>query len=565
MRSFSKILTIILIIGLYAVPATGQRVRDLDITLTLTESGAVVVHEAWDINTGTGITEWYLVRDNLGDITIPALYVSDENKKNFEDVGEWNVNATLEEKAGKCGIVHRENGVELCWGVGSYGDHLFHPVYGMTRAVKALNDYDMLHLQVVSPGLSSPPEHVKVSVQSDDFQLDTLNTRIWGFGYEGTAFVQDGKAVFESDGQLDSEDSVIILLRFEKGLMQPKSVQERDFQQVLDIALKDSDYLQQKKEKEEDNAIASGLAYFLTALIFFFIGRRVWKILFPSRFAKFKGLKQKDISWYRDIPLEGKLEAADRILADTSTKGRNLPVAMILRMIYKGYIDVSREMEGPVKLSFPESNQDEIGKLGAAYTDLYRMLKQAAGENGLLEESEFSSWMRSHESEAYVWTENVRHFSYAFLQSHGLMEKHNVMAYTPAGVTAARQLLGLKQYLEDFTLSQERETIDVKLWKEYLVHAGLFGIADKVARQLKEINPDLFRTQFPYEYDTLAPALTLLDSLSRMVTSSYESYDRQLNADNSSYSGSRSGGGGGRSSHGGGGGFSGGGRGGGGR
>ena len=153
--------------------AAAQEVRDIDITLTLLDNGGLVVHEAWDINTGTDITEWYLVRENLGDITIPALYVSEDGKE-FEDVGEWDVRRSLEEKAGKCGIVHKDNGgMELCWGIGSYGDHVFHPVYGMTRAVKALNDYDMLHLQVVSPGLSSPPKHVKVTVESSDFQLDT--------------------------------------------------------------------------------------------------------------------------------------------------------------------------------------------------------------------------------------------------------------------------------------------------------------------------------------------------------------------------------------------------------
>lgn len=543
--------------------AAAQEVRDIDITLTLLDNGGLVVHEAWDINTGTDITEWYLVRENLGDITIPALYVSEDGKE-FEDVGEWDVRRSLEEKAGKCGIVHKDNGgMELCWGIGSYGDHVFHPVYGMTRAVKALNDYDMLHLQVVSPGLSSPPKHVKVTVESSDFQLDTLNTRLWAFGYVGEAHVEDGKAVFESSQPLDTEDSVIILLRFEKGLMHPKSVQERDFQDALDTALKESDYLIQKKEEDKT---ASGIAYFFTALVFFFIGRRIWKGLFPSKFSKFKGLKEKDIVWYRDIPVEGKLEVADQILADTnlSSSKRNLPMAMILRMIYKGYVDVNRDLEGPAKLSFI-ATPEQVQELGDAYSKLYLMLKEAAGGNGLLEKSEFSVWMRSHESQAYYWTDSVRRYAQAYLQNNGFMEKHNVMAYTQQGNEAAKQVLGLQKFLEDFTLSKEREVFEVKLWKEYLVYAGLFGIADKVAKQLKEIDPALFRQSIPYEVDSLDRTLALLDGLSRIVASSSESYHIREFSSSSGSSYSRSSGGGGHSSRSGGGGFSGGGRGGGGR
>ena len=539
-----------------------QQVRDLDIELDLTEKGSAIVHEAWNIHTGTGITEWYLVRNNLGDITIPSLYVSEGNRR-FEDVGEWDVNKSLEEKAYKSGIVHKDNGVELCWGIGSYGDHIFHPVYGMTKAVKALNDYDMLHLQVVSPGLSSPPQHVRVTVKSDLFQMDTLNTRIWGFGFEGDAHVADGKAVFESSGPLLTEDSVIILLRFEKGLMQPGSIQERDFQEVLDQALAGSDYLMD--DNEDGGSSGSGIAVFFTALVFFFIGRRFYKSMRYNGRKKFKGLTSKKIKnapWYRDIPLHGSLEAADYMLTDLRVcpKKQNLALAMLLRLVHQGYLGVTREMEGPVKMPILSERFDQISS--KTYSKLMYMAISAAGSNKILEEHEFSWWISDHASMAAGFVTEVGSEAVGFLKGNGYYNRSQGR-YTEKGQEEAMKLLGLKKFLEDFTLSDQREAFEVQLWKEYLVYAALFGIADKVAKQLKDIDPKLFDDVFPYDLDSLGTICASMGDLSRSIDRVSSVYNNSESSGGSSYS--RSTGGGGHTSRGGGSGYSGGGRGGGGR
>lgn len=184
-----------------AAPAIhANKVPDLDISVRLRADGAAQVREVWDVDVDEG-TEWYLVRKNLGDIEISGLRVRNEEGVQFVNEGEWDTDRSLRQKAGRCGIVHTGDGVELCWGLGSYGQHTFIVEYLMSNAVKTLNDYDMLHLQLVSPGLSSPPRHVRVAIRPDEglgVQLDTANTRIWGFGFEGEAGFEDGAAVFES-------------------------------------------------------------------------------------------------------------------------------------------------------------------------------------------------------------------------------------------------------------------------------------------------------------------------------------------------------------------------------
>ena len=129
--------------------------------------------------------------------------------------------------------------------------------------------------------------------------------------------------------------------------------------------------------------------------------------------------------------------------------------------------------------------------------------------------------------------------------------------------------MGLKKYLEDFTLVSQRETIEARLWKEYLVHAALFGIADKVAKQLKDIDPKFFGQTFSYDYNTFSSVLNSSHAISDYVhTASVLGTPRPSyysGGGSSSSSHSSRGGYGGHTSSRGGGGYSGGGRGGGGR
>jgi len=53
------------------------------------------------------------------------------------------------------------------------------------------------------------------------------------------------------------------------------------------------------------------------------------------------------------------------------------------------------------------------------------------------------------------------------------------------------ELYGLKKYLLEFSSMNTKEVMEVKLWDEYLMFAYLFGIADKVAKQLKDMYPEI--------------------------------------------------------------------------
>ncbi len=62
---------------------------------------------------------------------------------------------------------------------------------------------------------------------------------------------------------------------------------------------------------------------------------------------------------------------------------------------------------------------------------------------------------------------------------------------TQKGMNEQEKWKGLKRYMEDFSLLNEKEVPALILWEKYLVYATAFGIADKVLKQLKIRYPEL--------------------------------------------------------------------------
>ena len=65
----------------------------------------------------------------------------------------------------------------------------------------------------------------------------------------------------------------------------------------------------------------------------------------------------------------------------------------------------------------------------------------------------------------------------------------------------ALELAGLKRYLNEYTLIKEREAIEVQLFEEYLIFAQIMGIAKKVAKQFKDIYPEIIEQSNFTSYD----------------------------------------------------------------
>ena len=543
-----------------AVFAVDWDIHDINVNVRLYRDGSAIVNEVWNLTAEEG-TEVYIPRTNLGDIEISGFSVSDETGTMYTFEQQWDTDRSLARKAGRCGFNRISGGVELCWGLGSYGTHEYNIRYKMSNAVKSLNDYDMLHLQLVNDELAAPPAHVKVTIEAQNAQIDTSWVRAWGFGFIGDTSFEDGKVVFESTERFRYESSVIALLRFDKGVFESESVRNKDFQTVLDRAFEGSDFVDRSQKTWKEKLRDLFMSFLSVIFVFFLIFMPFVRMLNGDKLSrrqkrKILGGPADKVAWYRDLPFRGDIYKTDYILDLLETKrlSNGLVSAMILRMIEKGYLLVGKDDKGKVEISFNEALDTKL--LDTNELGLYDMMRQASGSDLVLQDKEFSRWSQRSKSQDTIrlWVNGIS------LDAKRALRADNVVSgkkFSESGKVEAQHVMGFKNFLNEFTLSSQRESVEVGLWKDYLVYAALYGIADKVAKELKDIDPKVFEQVMAYDYTMFNDVVRMTNSLSRSLTNAR--YAPQA------YSGPRGGFGGfgGGTSFGGGGGFSGGGHGGG--
>ena len=553
-----RILTVLLALLPQVLPAAAQnQVHDVDISVELTDDGSAWIREVWDMTLSRG-TEVYLGRENLGDIKILDLSVVDETGERYETDRYWDTDRSFEKKKGHCGLNSISGGYEICWGIGEYGHRTYTVTYRLTNLVKSLDDYDMIHYQFYTPN-DFRGEHVKVTIEKPGFVMDTL-TRIWAFGYDGYIWREDGKVIAESENPLEPSYSIILLLRFDKGIFDSKSVQERPFSAVLDRALEGADEPDNPLPKWKENLYALlGFLFFMGMVMLPFLPLIV-RIVQRRRQKKdaFGTLHLSSIDWSREIPYNGDILKNYFVISNTpdlKTKKNSVASAMILHMLQVGCLDAVKDLStGKVNIYF-KPDSDGFKQLDHTEESLWKFMYEASGTNHVLEEKEFSAWAKNHKSSLYSWTSRITSSGKSKLQFGGYYASGK---YTDTGREQNRKIVGFKKFLEDTTLIKERTSPEVALWRDYLIFASLIGIADKVAKELKDINPVLFEQACSMDYNNMSRVLYLTNSYADVVS-------RFATPPTSSYSGggsvggfSRSGGGG-HSSFGGGGGFSGGG------
>jgi len=541
-----KRFAISLLAGLLCLSAFAwePKIRDVEINVTLSEDGSARIVEIWDVCVASG-TEWYLVRENLGDIRISDLEVVDEYGRIFINEGSWDIDRSIAEKAGRCGLHRTNNGYEICWGVGSYGDHAYTVSYTMSNVVKSLDDYDCLHMQFVSPGLSTPVQHCKVTISKPNIMFEENNCGIWSFGYNGSINFSEGKIVAESDEPFISQSSLIVLARFEKGLFTPSSIKGGSFESVKDMAFEGSSYESYLKERKRNKNRFVAIFSCLSGI--FALGYVKAKNDRKKRYLNMFGVENlKEINYQRGIPFDGNLFESRYVLekCGKTPQPNAIASAIILRLVKNGQIEITRNTKGKVELSFVKDA--DLSGLRGPEIELYNMMREASGGDLILQSNEFSRWSRRNNERVVDWTDTLTAEGVNCLREDGFVESGK---FSARGQEHSRSVIGFKQYLQDFTLIKERASEEAILWHDYIVFAALYGIADKVAKELKEINPVAFEQAVGVDYPTMHHVVFLSNNMGNAITSSVVR----------AQSASSVGGHGGFSSFGGGGGFSGGG------
>ena len=187
--------------------------------------------------------------------------------------------------------------------------------------------------------------------------------------------------------------------------------------------------------------------------------------------------------------------------------------------------------------------------------ELFSMLYEAS-KDGILEKKEFEKWCSGKYSKILNWFDNILVEERNKLVKEGIIIeseqtsmkifKKKIYTATPELKNKAIELAGLKKYLLEYTLIKNKEPMEVILFENYLIYAQLMGIAKKVAKEFKDLYPELIEQSHYVSYDDIL-------FVHYCSATGVSSADRAKSAAESAAT-SYSGGGGGFSSGGGGGG-----------
>lgn len=542
-------------------------ISKISMDIYIDNNGDANITEVWNCYNNQG-TEAYHPYYNLGNSEIKNLTVS-ENGKTYTTLSSWKTSGSLLDKAYKCGINKISNGVELCWGISEYGSHTYTVKYTITNFIAQLTDSQMLYWTFIPYDFSVSIGSVYIKVYTDFKIPDSVG--VWGYGnYGGTAYVYDGYIEMQSDGRLDTNEYMTMLVQFPSNSFNTSNNLNHNFDYYLDMAQEGSVKYEKKSNNSSINPfiilfnIIMNIFPFILILFISFLGAKKHNESNLNFGPEGKKIPS-DIHYYRDIPCKKDIFRAYYIGYNYGLLKNKTDIlgAIILKWLKDSIIRVEQKESGMIfkkentVIVLNETNPDIIQN--SQEKAIFKMLYEASID-GILENKEFEKWCNRSYSRILRWFDTILKEQQTKLIEEGLITveekttlkifKSNVYTATHELKQEAIELAGLKKYLKEYTLIKDREAIEVAIFEEYLIYAQILGIAKEVAKEFKDLYPEIIEQSSFSSYDNII----FINACAARGISMAQSARSRANSYSSGGGGFSSGGGGGGSFGGGGGG-----------
>ena len=524
-----------------------NNIYNIDIKVYLDENGNANITETWDVKGSDG-TEWYKVINNLGNMELSNFKVSmDGNALKYKT---WDVDESLNEKKGYYGINYTSDGLELCFGKYDYKKHTFTLTYKLSNFIFNTDDAQVIYYNFIDRLSDVNFDKFSLEISSYYKFSDTLD--VWGYGYKGCAYVSDGKIYMSNEDDMNNK-YVVLLVKFPLNTFKTtnKVIQFNTFDEVYQKAEKGTfDYNYSNNSIDYFALIFTIFILFLcfSPFIFLFVSIRNSKYGYKDN----KVINKKNTEFFRDIPCNKDIYYANALvnLNNWNTSNSTILGAILLKWIKQDKIVVKKDKNLSLifNLNITLDNEDE--------KKLYEMMYKASGD-GILESKELERWAKNNYGKYLNLFEKIKNNKIKELKEQGhIYKRTNKKECKYKNVLDdilyedSKKLFGLKLFLEEFSKIDTKEAIEVKLWDEYLMFAYLFGIADKVAKQFKNLYPEYIENLDNIDFDTII----FLNTISVSSVSAANNARSRAESYSSGGGGFSSGGGGGGSFGGGGGG-----------
>ena len=597
----------IIIISNISNASGGLRLRNLDYDVTLNSDGSANVVETWRISiedTNTLFKTFEIDSSEYKEITdVKVQEVKSSGNVDFRKINQYKYHV---DKNCYYALVYKGK-FEIAWGVHAEDVTRTYKIsYKIIDAVKNYNDCSEFYWQFVSTDSEIPANKVTGTIKLPNIVENSEDLRVWAHGpLNGNVKKDSNDTVsFEVEGLEENTmlEARIVTPRLVFGINNNTS-NEYKLQSILEQEQEWADKANRRREEIRLRQENMRKTMITTCIVFNLIGLVLAVIIVKKIYKYHNKLKEipkikpeQEIEYYRDI--EGNETPAEAAFIyyfkNTGIQYNMSKVisATMLDLCMKKHIEFEivpnkkNQIKVILKKDFPEGlARDErliyelLQKVASKETNSFTMkdfekyasrhsssvlgtfskiekiAKDLQEENGnYSKESVAKSNSWSTKGVGYVFLAILSVISMwlliipaivAAVYSFKIASRYNTL--TQKGVNRKEELQGLKKYMEEFSMIDDKTVPELVLWEKYLVYATVFGIADKVLKQLKVVYPQITEGDLAgYTYMYLMYSnnfnTSFLNTLNTSVTTSYHSA--------TNYS-SGSGGGGGFSSGGG--------------
>lgn len=532
-----------------------QELNNLDFEIHITEDGNMQVTEIWDVFISETNTLYKTfpkddTYSEIKDVSVSEI-TSNEKSVNFSKVDKYMYHVTE-----NCfqALENPDGDFEIAWGVNVLGseDRVFKISYTVLDNVKKYNDCAELYWKLIGDDFQIYSKNVTGAIYLPDGIENIENLKVWAHGPLNGTITRESKNKVSFNVN-DVEGGTFLEIRIvtpQNIIVNSNRIINKDMLSLIleeeKVFAEEANMLREQKANQE--IILKKVGIIVQVILIIFMLTRINKNSRKLNNTP-KQKPEQEFEYFRDIPDEESTPGEAGFIYYFNKNGVSYYISKIvsatmLNLALKKYIEFQEISKKEININI----KDGYEKLEDDEKLIFDFIKKASKDSNTITMKEFEKFCKKNiskfgkilESMPKIWEKKCesknlynKELKRKYDNSIGafalylilgcfdtililiniplfltlitliiinciiiLMYAGRVKGLTQEGINYEEKWNGLKKYMENFSLLNERSVPELVLWEKYLVYATAFGIADKVIKQLKITYPELENEEF---------------------------------------------------------------------